>query len=95
MNRPDYDAFQALCGFDWAVNGSQDAIRALAEVPLGNFNLNPDARIEVFRRGRPLHREWFGPDIPVPGVSTSEISYGHISCLGAECDQRIVTDLTL
>jgi hypothetical protein len=80
----DYATARQAAGFDWAVSGSQDALRALTGIPIREFNLNPKACIEAYRKGRPLHREFFGPDVGLPGVMTPAVSYGHINGLGAK-----------
>lgn len=82
--RPDYATAREKAGFGWYVSGSQGALRELTGVPIREFNLNPEACIETFRRGRPLLREMFGPDVGVPGVSTPAVSYGHVNGLGSE-----------
>lgn len=84
MQRPDYKIARKNAGFRWSVSGSQDALRQLAGIPIKEFNLNPKACIETYRRGRPLFKEMFGPDVAIPGLSTPAVSYGHINALGAE-----------
>ncbi len=44
----------------------------------------PQAGIELYRKGRPLVREMFGPVPDLPAPSTPSISYGHINALGIE-----------
>ena len=82
--KPDYPTARQVAGFDWAVSGSQDALRGLTGTPIREFNLKPEVCIETYRKGRPLHREFFGPDVDLPGLLTPAISYGHINCLGSE-----------
>lgn len=82
--RPDYQTARANAKFGWSVAGTQGALRELTGIPIREFNLNPEACIEAFRRGRPLLRESFGEDVGLPGVSTPAVSYGHPSTLGAE-----------
>lgn len=82
--RPDYRTARKQAGFTWFVGGSQEALRKLTGVPIREFNLKPEACIEAYRRGRPLLREMFGPDVAMPGLSTPAVSYGHANCLGAE-----------
>jgi hypothetical protein len=86
MNKaaPDYTTARQDAGFDWAVSGSQDSLRQLAGIPIRDFNLDPAACIEAYRKGRPLHREFFGPDVELPNLRTPAISYGHVNALGAE-----------
>ncbi len=82
--QPDYTAARERAGFDWYVAGGQGALRALAGVPIREFNLDPKACIEVYRRGRPMLREMFGEDVRLPGVCTPAVSYGHANALGSE-----------
>ena len=82
--KPDYATARANAGFGWSVGGTQGALRQLTGVPIREFNLNPDACIEAYRRGRPLLREMFGEDVGAPGVATPAVSYGHPNTLGAE-----------
>lgn len=82
--RPDYDALNARKTFTWSCTGSQAALRALTGVPIREFNLNPEACIDAYRRGRPLLEERFGGQVQAPGVSTPAVSYGHVNCLGSE-----------
>ena len=84
FQKADYATARQAAGFDWDVSGSQDALRELTGTPIREFNLNPKACIEAYRKGRPLHREFFGPDVGLPGLLTPAVSYGHINGLGAE-----------
>jgi hypothetical protein len=82
--RPDYTRAREQAGFRWHVSGSQGALREVTGIPIREFNLNPEACIEAYRRGRPLLRELFGPEVRLPGVSTPAVSYGHVNALGSE-----------
>lgn len=82
--RPDYDALNARKGFSWSCAGSQPALRHLAGIPIREYNLNPDACIDAYRRGRVLFRDRFGDDVRLPGIATPPVSYGHVNCLGSE-----------
>lgn len=82
--RPDYTAARTEAGFGWSVGGSQGAMRELTGTPIREFNLEPAACIDCYRRGRPLLRERFGAEVSLPGVATPAVSYGHPNCLGAE-----------
>jgi hypothetical protein len=83
-DRPDYTTARANAKFGWSVAGTQGALRELTATPIREFNLDPGACIEAYRRGRPLLRERFGDDVGLPGVSTPAVSYGHPNTLGAE-----------
>ncbi len=82
--RPDYSTARQQAGFGWSAGSSQGALRALTGTPIREFNLEPEACIEAYRRGRPLIREMFGDDVSLPAVTTPAISYGHANGLG--CD---------
>jgi len=83
--RPDYDKLRDEAGFDWRAGPTVYALLGLTGTPLGEYNLKPDACIEVYRKGWPLFREVF-PDerIPLPSVHTPAVSYGHVNGLGSE-----------
>jgi hypothetical protein len=83
-HRPDYETAREEAGFTWYVAATQGAIRKLAEIPIREFNLEPRACIEAYRRGRPMLREMFGDDVRPLGLSTPAISYGHANGLGSE-----------
>jgi len=82
--RPDYSVARGNAGFNFSVASGQGALRELTGVPIREFNLEPEACIEAYRRGRPMIREMFGEDVRLPGVSTPAISYGHVDGLGSE-----------
>ncbi len=82
--RPDYTTARENAGFGWSVGGGQGALRELTGVPIREFNLDPDACIDAYRRGRPMIREMFGEDVGISGLATPAISYGHVNCLGSE-----------
>lgn len=84
FRRPDYETLRSETKFRWFVSSSYLALLEVTGIPIKEFNLNPSAGIELYRKGRPMLREMFGPDIGLPGVSTPPISYGHINSLGAE-----------
>jgi hypothetical protein len=81
--RPNYETARQEAGFGWYVGSSQDALREVTGIPIREFNLEPQACIEAYRKGRRLLREMFGEDVGLPGVSTPAISYGHVNGLGS------------
>lgn len=81
---PDYKTARKNAGFRWGVGGTQDALRELTGIPIREFNLNPSACIEAYKKGRPLLRDMYGEDVLLPGVATPAISYGHVNGLGSE-----------
>jgi hypothetical protein len=82
--RPDYTTARREAGFHWSVDSAQGALREITGTPIREFNLNPEACIEAYRRGRPLIRDMFGEDVGLPGLGTPAVSYGHVNCLGSE-----------
>ena len=82
--QPDYEALRKETPFEWNVSGSYLAYLKMAEVPIRDFFLQPDACIEVYRTGRRRVGELFGPDVGVARLTTPPISYGHPNGLGAE-----------
>ncbi len=82
--RPNYATQREAAGFGWWVGSSQDALRALTDTPIREFNLDPSVCADCYRRGRALHRELFGPEVPLPALSTPAVSYGHANGLGCE-----------
>ena len=83
-SRPDYSIAREKAGFGWSAGSSQGALRAVTQTPIREFNLEPEACIDAYRRGRPMIREMFGEDVSLPGASTPAISYGHPNGLGSE-----------
>lgn len=80
----DYETLREDTPFRWYVGSSYFAFFGLVDVPIREVNLHPEAMIELVRRGRPLFRQMWGEDVPVPALSTPAISYGHLNGLGAE-----------
>jgi hypothetical protein len=81
---PDYNTEREKAGFNWYVGSTQGALREIAKIPIKEFNLNPSACIEAYRKGRPLIKEIFGEEVSLPVLSTPAISYGHVNCLGSK-----------
>lgn len=81
---PDYGTLRRETPFEWSVAGSYLSCLKLAEVPIRDFFLQPEACIEAYRTGRRRLGELFGPDVGVLAPSTPPISYGHPASLGAE-----------
>ena len=84
MSKPDYDSLRDNVPFRWYMTCPYYVFYGLTDIPIEEVNLKPEAMIELIRRGRPLYREMWGEDMPMPGVSTPAVSYGHLNCLGAE-----------
>ncbi len=76
------DVLQPQIEFSWHVGATYATLLGLTEIPIREFNLNPEACIEAYRKGRLLVRERFGEEVQVPGVSTPPVSYGHANGLG-------------
>ncbi|MFH1008679.1 MAG: hypothetical protein V1800_14455 [Candidatus Latescibacterota bacterium] len=84
FKRPNYDTLRQETGFRWFVGSTCLALLEVTDIPLREFNLNPKACIEAYRKGRPLIRALFGDKVGLPGVSTPPISYGHPNGLGSK-----------
>lgn len=83
---PDYASLRAKTPFRWSVGAGPYVLMSLTGTSFGEYNLNPEACIEMFRRGLPLYRERF-PErevFPDPAITTPAVSYGHVNGLGAE-----------
>ena len=81
---PDYEKLRAQTPYSWFVGSAYNALLQLTGIPIKEFNLNPAAGIEVYRKGRLLLRDLAGPEVALPGLATPPVSYGHIHALGAE-----------
>jgi hypothetical protein len=82
---PDYEGLRERTPFRWFVGSSSYALMALTGTSFGDYNLHPEACIEMYRKGRPLFRELFpDPAIALPRVGTPAVSYGHVNGLGCE-----------
>jgi hypothetical protein len=82
--RPNYDTARADAGFHSGVGSSQGALRALADIPIRDFNLEVSACAEAYRLGRLRQREMFGDEVAQYPLLTPAVSYGHVNCLGSE-----------
>ena len=84
MYRPDYETLRRESGFGWSVRATYPALLELTGIPIQELYRDPQAGIELYRKGRPLVRKMFGPIPDLPAPSTPAISYGHINALGIE-----------
>ncbi len=82
--RPDYATARERASFGWHVGSSQGALRAMAGIPIREFNLEPAACAEAYRLGRLRQRELFGDAVSQYPLLTPAVSYGHVNCLGSE-----------
>lgn len=80
----DYRTARDETSFTWSARGCQEAYRALTGVPIKEFNRDPAACIDCYRRGETLFRELFGPEVGLPPLTTPAISYGHANAFGCE-----------
>ena len=76
------DEIHSAGGFSWYVNCGMPALGELAGVPLHLLFQEADAVIDAWRRGVPIAREMFGPDIEFFPPLWAHISYGHVHSLG-------------
>ncbi len=85
MHRPDYAQLREQTPFRWRITSTYLALLDITGIKIRDMFLQPEAGIELYRRGRPLLRAAYG-DLPValPGIITAPVSYGHVNTLGAE-----------
>lgn len=84
MYKPDYNSLRDETPFTWFIATANDILLEITQINEKEFFLNPSAGIEVFKKGCPIIKEMFGPDVGVPWPMTPPVSYGHINTLGAE-----------
>ncbi len=80
--KPDYATLRDPSRFSWSVEATYLALLEITGTGLREFNLDPDAGIDVYRRGRKLLGALYGPELLLPGPATPPISYGHVNALG-------------
>ena len=78
-----YDTLRAETRFQWKVHGNIYAYMEYEGISLHEYYTDVDAVIQLYRNGRRRQREIFGDDVSLPDVGTPDISYGHVSGLGA------------
>ena len=83
-NRPDYENLRSETKFRWYVSSAYYVFWGLVDIAIQEVNAKPEAMIELSKKGRPLFREMWGDEIPMPGISTPAISYGLLNGPGAE-----------
>ena len=82
---PNYDSLRANFPFNWYVGAGTYALLALVpEISLYDINTNPEASIELYRKGMPMFDEIFDERVQRPGYTTPAISYAHINGLGID-----------
>jgi hypothetical protein len=84
VGKPDYTKLRDPSRFSWSVAASCNGLLEATGIPIRTFNLDPDAGIELYRRGRPLLREMYGPEVALPAPATPPVSYGHVNALGLD-----------
>ncbi|HHY23700.1 MAG TPA: hypothetical protein GX527_05605 [Clostridiaceae bacterium] len=85
MYEPDYNTERKNAGFSWSANATYYTLLDISGISLKEFNINPDAGIELFKKEhREAIREIYGEGVGIPGISTPSISYGHVNGLGIE-----------
>jgi len=70
--------------FFWRAACGMPAYAVLAGVRFDRLFLDADAIVEAYRKGEPMARRLFGPDIATGGPMCAGISYGHLNVLGSE-----------
>jgi len=84
MYQADYNTLRQETKFSWNVSASYLALLEITGIKIKEMFLNSEAGIALYKTGRPLIRDMFGPEILLPAPMTPPISYGHINTLGAE-----------
>ncbi|MPM46799.1 hypothetical protein SDC9_93505 [bioreactor metagenome] len=84
MDQPDYAALRSSIPFSYHVSATYLALLDATRIPIKAMFLEPEAGVELYRRGRPLIRELYGEKIGLPAPITAPVSYGHVNTLGAE-----------
>jgi hypothetical protein len=84
MYKPDYNVLRKEAKFSCHVSASYLALLEITGIKIKEMFLNPSAGIELYKKGRPLLREMYGPDVNMPSPSSPPISYGHVNTLGVE-----------
>lgn len=69
--------------FDFGASCGMPAYAVLAGVRFDRLFLEAEAIIEAYRKGMPLARGLFGPDVGMGGPGWAGNSYGHVNALGA------------
>jgi len=82
--KPDYTNLRAQTKFRWDMGATYAALLEVTGIPIKEYFLNPSAGIELYRRGEPVLRDMFGPDVKPAGLATPPVSYGHVNGLGAD-----------
>ena len=84
MYKPDYNTLRKESKFSCHVSATYLALLEITGIKIKEMFLNPTAGIELYKRGRPLLREMYGPDVNMPSPATPPVSYGHVNTLGVE-----------
>lgn len=84
MYKPDYNALRKESKFSCFVSASYLALLEITGLRIKDMFLSPSVGIELYRKGRPLIREMYGPDVNTPSLITPPVSYGHVNTLGVE-----------
>jgi hypothetical protein len=84
MYKPDYNTLRKASKFSCHVSATYLALLEVTGIKIREMFLNPSAGIELYRKGRPLIREMYGPDVNMPSPMTAPVSYGHVNTLGVE-----------
>ena len=83
--KPNYDSLRKDFQYNWYVGaGSYALLELVPEISLYDINTNPEASIELYRKGMPLFEEMFDSRVARPGYTTPAISYAHINGLGID-----------
>lgn len=78
MYAPDYRTLREEAGFSWSVSATYLALLDITGLEIKKMFLEPSTGIELYRTGRKLLKEMFGPEVGLPAPATPPIGYGHI-----------------
>ena len=85
FRKPDYDGLRRNGQYHWYVGSSYYALLGLVpDISIKEICLDPDAMIELYRKGLPLFEDIFGARVRPMPLATPGISYAHINGLGIE-----------
>lgn len=84
MKQVDYKSARQNHPFTWQVVDTPFLYYELTGIGFQDYYSNPSAGIELFKKGRPIARELFGPDLQHCSITTPPTLYGHINAIGAD-----------
>jgi hypothetical protein len=80
----DYDTLRETVDFKWHVTACYMTYLGLTGISIYDYNTDPQAGIELHKKGMQLAKEKLPPQVKLNSPVTPPISYGHANALGAE-----------